>query len=225
MGIGNYAPVAEFNIMCDPEAAQIVFNLGKAPTNLNIVMVPLEVTHTAIVTSTVIETIITRCNRNNNGKASPIPRMCAQLMEYLTQSYDKKFGFENGPPLHDPCAVAYVINAELFETQYLNVEVESSSSLATGQTVCDIWETTGREQNVHVCKTMDVEGFWDMMLNAIVVASSQSICPDDEAVMGDSKRRVSMERRSTVASRLSYVEGTGILLPADEPPPVHRKSE
>lgn len=45
--IGNMTPGAEFNILCDPEAARIVFDneLG-----IEVVMVPLEVTHTAIVT-------------------------------------------------------------------------------------------------------------------------------------------------------------------------------
>jgi hypothetical protein len=44
MGIGNTGPVAEFNIQCDPEAAQLVLDTGL------VTMVPLEVTHTALVT-------------------------------------------------------------------------------------------------------------------------------------------------------------------------------
>ena len=42
IGVGNRSPVAEFNILCDPEAAKIVFD-----SEFKVVMVPLEVTHTA----------------------------------------------------------------------------------------------------------------------------------------------------------------------------------
>lgn len=42
--MGNTGPVAEFNIQVDPEAAAIVFETGL------VTMIPLEVTHTALVT-------------------------------------------------------------------------------------------------------------------------------------------------------------------------------
>ncbi|KAG8710082.1 Uridine nucleosidase 1 [Ceratobasidium sp. 395] len=45
VGIGNRSAVAEFNILCDPEAAQMVLNLDVPK-----VMIPLNVTHTAILT-------------------------------------------------------------------------------------------------------------------------------------------------------------------------------
>ena len=43
MGIGNRHPVAEFNILCDPESAKVVFD-----AEVKVVLVPLEVTHTAL---------------------------------------------------------------------------------------------------------------------------------------------------------------------------------
>ena len=55
MGIGNRHPVAEFNILCDPEAAQLVFTCG-----VRVVMVPLEVTHTALATPEVMGRITAR---------------------------------------------------------------------------------------------------------------------------------------------------------------------
>jgi pyrimidine-specific ribonucleoside hydrolase len=45
IGVGNWSPAAEFNILLDPEAASIIFKEG-----LPITMIPLEVTHTVEAT-------------------------------------------------------------------------------------------------------------------------------------------------------------------------------
>lgn len=44
IGLGNWNPAAEFNILVDPEAAAIVFNSG-----IRVNMVPLEVSHTVLI--------------------------------------------------------------------------------------------------------------------------------------------------------------------------------
>ena len=43
--VGNITPTAEFNIYVDPEAAEIVFQ-----SNIKITVLPLDVTHKALVT-------------------------------------------------------------------------------------------------------------------------------------------------------------------------------
>lgn len=49
LGLGNTAPVAEFNIQSDPEAARVVMHSGA-----RVAMVPLDVTHTALATDGVL---------------------------------------------------------------------------------------------------------------------------------------------------------------------------
>lgn len=44
IGMGNWSPAAQFNILVDPEAAHIVFTSG-----IKVVMIPLEVTHTVLI--------------------------------------------------------------------------------------------------------------------------------------------------------------------------------
>ena len=62
LGVGNTHPVAEFNIQTDPEAARLVFESGVPLT-----MVPLEVTHTALATTSVLQA------RKGPAAAAPLP--------------------------------------------------------------------------------------------------------------------------------------------------------
>jgi inosine-uridine nucleoside N-ribohydrolase len=74
IGSGNTGPVAEFNIQVDPEAAHIVFESG-----LRVVMVPLEVTHTALVN----ENILSRISRIN----SKFSHVIKELLLFFKSTY------------------------------------------------------------------------------------------------------------------------------------------
>jgi inosine-uridine nucleoside N-ribohydrolase len=71
------------------------------------------------------------------------------------------------PPLHDPCAVAFCIDETLFETRLMRVDIEMSSQLSYGQTVCDIYGMSKKNKNVEVCFKMNVEKFWSLIVDAI----------------------------------------------------------
>lgn len=154
MGIGNRHPVAEFNIECDPEAASIVFN-----SPCKVVMVPLEVTHTAIATPEILNRIL--------KIGTPFARMVVQLLTFFQETYKTVFNFTRGPPVHDPCAVAYVIAPELFDAPKMRVDVVCGDHICAGQTVCDIWGYSSKQPNVHVAKKMNVPFFWEKMIQAI----------------------------------------------------------
>ena len=94
----------EFYLQTDPEAAKIVFECG-AP----IVMLPVELTHTALVTPDILNRISAELADN-----TPFLHLIKQLLLFFADSYRTVFKFDH-PPLHDPCAVAYVIGPELFK--------------------------------------------------------------------------------------------------------------
>lgn len=75
------------------------------------------------------------------------------------------------PPLHDPCAVAFVLNPDLFEYRLMRVDVETASQLSYGQTVCDVFGMSKKRKNVHVCMKMHVDSFWELMIAAIKQAN------------------------------------------------------
>jgi len=159
IGYGNVTPAAEANIINDPEAADILVN-----SNNKFVMVPLEVTHTALVTPEIIAKI-----EKWDTKYSAL---CVGLLQFFAEAYKTVFNFDS-PPLHDPCAIAYVIAPELFEVNHCNVEIERTSPSTKGRTICDILHTTNKEKNAYVTTKMDVDKFWELMLSALEVANSR----------------------------------------------------
>eukprot|EP00923_Selenidium_pygospionis_P004581 GHVN01007480.1.p1 GENE.GHVN01007480.1~~GHVN01007480.1.p1 ORF type:complete len:354 (+),score=38.17 GHVN01007480.1:62-1063(+) len=158
IGLGNIMPAAEFNILVDPEALKIVLQSG-----IPIVQIPLEVTHTAEVTPKVID----RFPKTKFGEL--ITSMLLYFKETCFTAYQMK-----DPALHDPLAVLYVIDPNLFHTAFLNVEVECGSSLTCGRTVVDFHKRTGRPPNATVALSVDVDSFWDIFVEAVLHADKSS---------------------------------------------------
>tara|TARA_R110002049_G_scaffold9369_2_gene47894 strand:+ start:4598 stop:5539 length:942 start_codon:yes stop_codon:yes gene_type:complete len=146
---GNITPAAEFNIYVDPEAADIVFKCG-AP----IVVMPLDVTHKALVTK----------DRNDAFRdiGSPVGIAVAQMTEFFERFDKEKYG-SDGAPLHDPCVIAYLIQPDLFQGRHINVEIETHSQLTMGMTVADWWGVTDRAPNATFMNGIDADGFFDLL--------------------------------------------------------------
>ncbi|NDW43957.1 nucleoside hydrolase [Ruegeria sp. PrR005] len=147
--VGNITPAAEFNIYVDPEAADIVFRSG-AP----IVVMPLDVTHKALVTKA----------RNDafRALATPVGIAVAQMTDFFERFDKEKYGSE-GAPLHDPCVTAYILRPDLFSGRHINVTVETSSELTLGMTVADWWRVTDRAPNALFIGDIDAQGFFDLL--------------------------------------------------------------
>jgi len=148
---GNWTAAAEFNILVDPEAAHIVFESG-----VPIVMAGLDVTHKALIYDEEAELF-----RNQGGKVSV---MVAELLDFFFQ-FHQVGGYE-GSPVHDPCAVAYVIDPDMFESKKYAVEIETDGEFSTGATVVDWFGRSGKEPNVEVLFDIDRTKFINMLLDA-----------------------------------------------------------
>lgn len=146
---GNITPAAEFNIYVDPQAADIVFKSG-AP----IVVMPLDVTHKALVT--------TARNDAFRNIGSPVGIAVAEMTEFFERFDKEKYGSE-GAPLHDPCVTAYLIRPDLFKGRHINVEIETESELTMGMTVADWWGVTDRAANATFMGNLDADGFFGLL--------------------------------------------------------------
>ncbi|PZA08155.1 MULTISPECIES: nucleoside hydrolase [unclassified Meiothermus] len=150
---GNWTPAAEFNILCDPHAARIVFESG-----IPIVMMGLNLTHQVIATPRWVERF--------RALGTPVGEFTAQLLEFFREHHVDRYGWE-GAALHDPCAVAYLIRPELFKTQAMYVAIETNEGLNFGRTVCDRWGVTGRPANAQVGLAVDAEGLFDLLVERV----------------------------------------------------------
>jgi purine nucleosidase len=151
--VGNITPTAEFNIYVDPEAADIVFKSG-AP----IVVMPLDVTHKALVTK----------SRNDAFRVLDTPAgiAVAQMTDFFERFDKEKYG-STAAPLHDPCVTAYLINPDLFTGRTINVEIETTSELTLGMTVADWWRVTQRPANALFIGDLDADGFFDLLTDRL----------------------------------------------------------
>ena len=150
---GNTTPNAEFNILVDPDAAQIVMQCGRPIT-----IVPLDVTHQALVTRERIEMF----RGLNSQKGDAIVGM----MEFFNRFDIEKYGFQ-GAPLHDPCTIAYLLRPGLFQGKMCNVEVETESELTLGCTAVDFWHVTKRTRNVNWLYDIDADGYFTLLIERI----------------------------------------------------------
>ena len=147
--VGNITPAAEFNIFVDPDAAKIVFEAG-----IDMVVMPLDVTHKALVTE--------KRNEAFRQLMSPVGIAVAEMTDFFERFDKEKYG-SSGAPLHDPCVTAYLINPKIFSGKKINVEIETKSELTLGMTVADWWGVTDRKANTFFVGDLDSEKFFSLL--------------------------------------------------------------
>lgn len=147
---GNTTPSAEFNMLVDPDAAKIVLQCGRPIT-----IVPLDVSHQALISQKRIEEI-----RSLNTR---VATAIVGMMEFFNRFDTQKYGTE-GAPLHDPCTIAYLLNPGLFKGKMCNVEIETESALTLGHTAVDFWYVSKRPVNANWLYAVDADGFFQLLI-------------------------------------------------------------
>ncbi len=152
---GNMTPTAEFNIYVDPEAAAVVFSAG-----VPITMCGLDVTHKALVFQEDIE--LFRSIGNKSGT------VVAELMDFFSVFYRReRIELGGGAALHDPCAIAWLIDPTLFSSKPCYVDVEVNGKLTTGTTVVDFFDVLKKTPNAEVVYDVDREKYIQLIYEAV----------------------------------------------------------
>ena len=146
IGVGNITPAAEFNIYVDPHAADIVFRSG-----VPIVVHGLDVTHKALVTPARLAAI--------EAIGTEVSEAVVGLLTFYN-IFDQARGEGQGAPLHDPCAIAYVMRPDLFSGRRCHVAIETMSERSMGRTLVDWRGRTGEAANATVIDAIDADRFF-----------------------------------------------------------------
>jgi inosine-uridine nucleoside N-ribohydrolase len=153
IGEGNVTPAAEFNIWADPEAARRVFESG-----LDVTMVGLDVTHRALVSPGDVEQL------RAGGRAAVV---AAELVDFYSRFHRRVYPELDGSPMHDPVALAHVIDGGFLELAEANVEVDCAWEAGRGRTNVDTRGRSGRAPNAKVAVDIDAERFLGLLLDRL----------------------------------------------------------
>ncbi|HEY1720111.1 MAG TPA: nucleoside hydrolase [Magnetospirillaceae bacterium] len=149
---GNVTPVAEANIIGDPEAADIV-----TTADWDVTMIGLDVTHETIMTPDYLRTL--------QQKGGEIGQFFWDITRGYEGFYRERVGLA-GIACHDSLAVAYVVDPSLFTTREGPIRVVTEG-LALGQTIqkyqnrkfrIDEWDNHPSQK---MCVTVDSKRFLD----------------------------------------------------------------
>jgi inosine-uridine nucleoside N-ribohydrolase len=160
-GMGNKSAAAEFNILCDPEAAAAVYASG-----LPITMVPVDVTAHVPVSDELVGRV--------SALGTPVGAFAAELLASLQTTHWPGPGPLAIPDagLHDPVAVVLAAQPGLARSVRARVDVETAGRHTYGRTVVDFAGKSGAEPNADVVIEVDVQAVHDALVAAIGILAS-----------------------------------------------------
>ena len=121
-------------------------------------MVGLDLTHEALATPEVAASIAAV----GTGPA----RFVGDLLTFFGHAYKDEQGFDY-PPVHDPCAVAFVIDPTVMEVVRVPLDVELTGTLTLGMTVADFRAPAPDDCTTHVARNLDHAKFWALVVDAL----------------------------------------------------------
>ena len=169
-GEGNVTPAAEFNAWSDPEALAILLASG-----CRVVFATLDLTAQALVTPARVaawrELDSGRGGGMDSGRGGGGdsgrgggPGRCLRAACDIQASVPllDRFG-DLGTPLHDPCALAWLIRPDLFKVRECSARMDLGPGPSRGRTLIDRWGRSGDAVNAAVLETVDADGLFRLL--------------------------------------------------------------
>ena len=152
-GPGNVTPVAEFNIYCDAESARSVFLTPVTKT-----LLPLDVGSKVVLRYDLLDRLPPQ--ETNRG------RVLRSLLPGALLACHQRLGVE-GLIVPEALAIAAIVHPELFTTERLYCDVETSGELTRGMTVVDRRRTSPHQSNMDVVVDIEVTEVVDYILRGL----------------------------------------------------------
>ncbi len=157
---GNKNRVAEFNVFCDPEAAEIVFN-----TIIPKTLIPLDPCTSVVLTDQDIASL------PNGTVGTTLKRILKPYIENICI-----FEGVQGALMYDPIAAYFLLNPAAFTTVPMDVRVETSSKgLTYGMTVAERRIIAERVFNMDVVTEVNAKQFISAFIEAIEEMDDRAI--------------------------------------------------
>ncbi|KAF2183171.1 nucleoside hydrolase [Zopfia rhizophila CBS 207.26] len=186
---GNWTAYAEFNIYCDPEAAHSIFtNPILIPKTT---LIPLDLSHQVLGTKEVRHSLLFGSSRpldpstaNTDQTPSPLRALFTQIMSFFAGTYAEVFALTEGPPLHDPLAVAAATHPDIFDDrggERFRVEIVTEGVHSVNQSnVGELGRTKvtkllAGEGGCRIPRGLDIAKFWEM--NEICLKRADEVSP------------------------------------------------
>ncbi len=142
----------EFNAFCDPEALRIVLD-----ARLPLTMVGLDVTMQVLIEAPQYAELATIDTK--------LGRLVNDWLLFYEKLHRNAMGV--GGAMHDPLALALVIDPTLVRTRPAHIGVDLSGTHAFGATVADFWGERGEPDNALIATEVDSGRFFALMFSLL----------------------------------------------------------
>lgn len=160
---GNATPYAEFNVLADPHAAEIVFDRVERAT-----VIPMEVGMQARADDAYIEKMRDLRTRCATMSADMLVKTAKVLSGKIEEKHLDGIAPETGTSLYDPCAVGCLLRPALFSGKYGTVSVNTDEDDEKFGMTSFI---EGNKRNCLVTYKVDKEAFKNMLLDSLAALS------------------------------------------------------
>ncbi|CAL5867296.1 uncharacterized protein PFLUO_LOCUS1511 [Penicillium psychrofluorescens] len=185
--IGNVTPWAEFNLYCDPESSESIFSNAVLASKTTIIT--LDLTH-QVLASQAMQTRILHGSNDPSTTPTVLRQILHALLTFFATMYERVFGLNTGPPLHDPLAVAVILSTlnpafakahpepalsfddkcgERFAVSIVTDGRHGPDTSTTGQLGRSLAVPT-QGPGVAIPRGVDLDAFWGVILQCVQLA-------------------------------------------------------
>jgi inosine-uridine nucleoside N-ribohydrolase len=153
-GLGNKTAAAEWNVLCDPEAAAIVFSSG-----VPITLIPVDAVAAVGIRPELIDEV--------KAIPGPVGPFAGELLMSLTRTFRPGIFAPAHMPLNDPVAVLVAADPSLARIAPARVDIELAGRFTYGRTVIDFAGRSALPANADIVVSLDEARVHQAFLGAI----------------------------------------------------------